>query len=319
MMVLAVLISQAMSAIPTLKLNNGVDMPAVAAGTWQYDSTYAQQSVVSALNAGFTHIDSAHDYCSDGSTAKFGGHGCPDGSNQLGIAKALANRPRADFFLTTKVPGCGLQGISRDSCGPDSVAAANKNLQELKLAYTDLLLIHFPPLLGCGPSNCAAIRQQWAALTKELLLTNKTRALGVSNFCVSCLKCLEDTPGGALTPAVNQFKYHIGMGADPGGLVSYCKAKGVVPQAYSPLGDNTTELISGPLVSKLGQAHGKSGVQVALRWIWQHGVAVLTKSGNPAHLKQDLDLFDWSLTAGEMASADAATTPTGTPSFMCKA
>ena len=118
---------------------------------------------------------------------------------------------------------------------------------------------------------------------------------------------------------MNQFKYHIGMGADPEGLVSYCKSKGIVPQAYSPLGDNTTELISGPLVSRLGQAHGKSGVQVALKWIWQNGVAVLTKSGNPAHLKQDLDLFDWSLTSDEMASANAATTPKGAPSFMCHA
>jgi len=313
------LASSALSAIPTLKLNNGVEMPAVAAGTWQYDSDYAQQSVVSALTAGFTHIDTAHDYCSDGSTAKFGGHGCPGGSNQVGIAKAIAGKPRETMFITTKVPGCGTQGISHGNCGPDSVAAANKNLEELGLPYTDLLLIHFPPPMGCGLLNCGAIRKQWAALTEDILRTNKTRALGVSNFCVSCLKCLEDTPGGALVPAVNQFKYHVGMGADPEGLISYCKAKGVVPQAYSPLGDNTTELITGPLVSKLGQAHGKTGVQVALKWIWQHGVAVLTKSGNPEHLKQDLDLFDWSLTDSEMASADSATTPKGTPSFMCSA
>ena len=244
--------------------------------------------------------------------------GCGGGSNQVGIAKALkaSSVPRERLFITTKVPACGVQGISRKACGADSVAAADSNLRELGLPYVDLLLIHFPPPLGCR-ANCAVIREQWKALTDAHLRTNRTRALGVSNFCISCLECLASTPGGAVVPAVNQFKYHMGMGADPGGLISHCVAKGIAPQAYSPLGDNTTELISGPLVRSLGAAHGKSGVQVALRWIWQHGVAVTTKSSNPAHLEQDLDLFAWQLSSAEMAKADASTTPKGTPSFMC--
>lgn len=107
------------------------------------------------------------------------------------------------------------------------------------------------------------------------------------------------------------------MGPDPLGLVSYCKSKGIVPQAYSPLGDHNSELISGPLVTKLGAAHNKSGVQVALKWIYQNGVAVTTKSSNPAHLAADLDLFDWELTDAELAEANAATKPVGVPSFMC--
>ena len=88
-------------------------------------------------------------------------------------------------------------------------------------------------------------------------------------------------------------------------------------QAYSPLGDNTSSLISGELVSALGATHNKSGPQVALRWICQHGVAVTTKSTNAAHLAQDLDIFDWKLSDAEQARADAATKPKGTPSFMC--
>ena len=109
------------------------------------------------------------------------------------------------------------------------------------------------------------------------------------------------------------------MGADPEGLISYTSSKGILTQAYSPLGDNTTELITGSLVTSIGKAHAKSGVQVALRWIAQHGVAVTTKSSNPAHIKQDLDLFSWELSADEMSRADAATSPHGSPSFMCKA
>ena len=88
------------------------------------------------------------------------------------------------------MPGCGLQGISRANCGPDSVKAALDNLVELGVDYTDLLLVHFPPPLGCGALNCGIIQQQWKSLSDEILKTNKTRALGVSNFCISCFKCL---------------------------------------------------------------------------------------------------------------------------------
>ena len=92
-----------------------------------------------------------------------------------------------------------------------------------------------------------------------------------------------------------------------------------VCQAYSPLGDNSTELIAGPLVSSIGAAHNKSGAQVALRWIWQNGVAVTTKATKQLYLEEDIDLFDWELTADEMTKTNAATSPAGTPSFMCNA
>ena len=109
--------------------------------------------------------------------------------------------------------------------------------------YTDLLLVHFPPMGGCGALNCKVIQEQWAALSAQVLATGKSRALGVSNFCVSCFKCLlggdeEVSPRMAdvVVPAVNQVQFHVGMSADPGGLLSYCKSKGVVTEAYSPLG-----------------------------------------------------------------------------------
>lgn len=293
-------------------------MPAVAAGTWQYDSSTAQAAVSAAFQVGYTHLDTAHDYCGDGTTGN-----CKSKSNQLGIKLALqsSGKKRSDFFVTTKVPGCGLQGISRANCGKDSVAAALDNLVELGVEYTDLLLVHFPPVGGCGPLNCPIIKQQWEALTTNILKKNLTRALGVSNFCVSCFKCLlgdatAPTPGVAV-PVLNQVQYHIGMGADPEGLMSYCKANNIVVEAYSPLGDNTTQLIHGPLTTSIGKNHNKSSVQVALKWIWQHGHPLTTKSSNPVHLAEDIDLFDWELTADEMTQLDAETTPKGSPSFMC--
>ena len=111
---------------------------------------------------------------------------------------------------------------------------------------------------------------------------------------------------------------HVGEGADPEGLASYCAGKGIALEAYSPLGDNKTALIDGPLTTKIGAAHNKSSVQVALRWIWQHGHPLTTKSHNPVHLAEDADLFGWSLTAADMTALDAATAPPGTPSFFCK-
>eukprot|EP00656_Telonema_subtile_P031850 TRINITY_DN3488_c0_g1_i2.p1 TRINITY_DN3488_c0_g1~~TRINITY_DN3488_c0_g1_i2.p1 ORF type:complete len:345 (+),score=74.48 TRINITY_DN3488_c0_g1_i2:100-1134(+) len=291
------------TTVPIVTLNNGVKMPVIAAGTWQYTPAQAQAATTAAINAGFTHIDTAYTYTDE---------------TGVGTAIAASGMKRSDVFLTTKVPGCGLANVSLDNCGPDSLTAAEDNLKQLGLDYVDLLLVHFPPSGGCGADNCVRMQQQWAALS-TLLAANKTRALGVSNYCVSCLECLK--AAGGITPALNQVEYHVGQGSDPetSTLIQYCAQQNVVLEAYSPLGTNSSELISGPLVTSIGAAHNKTGVQVALRWIWQNGVTLTTKSANPSHLAADLDIFDWSLTDEEMKQLDAATTPKGTPSFMCTA
>jgi len=202
-----------------------------------------------------------------------------------------------------------------EKCAADSLAFAENNLVQLQMEYVDLLLVHYPPTGGCGADNCVKIKEQWQAL-QSFAERNKTRALGVSNFCISCFKCLDEIKDVA-TPVINQIKFHIGMGADPDGLLSYCKSKGIVTEAYSPLGGNSTEHITSPVVDGIAASHNKTSVQVALRWIWQHGVTLTTKSGNPTHLSQDLDIFNWSLTAAEMTKLDAITSPAGKPSFAC--
>merc|ERR1719277_1876061 len=125
--------------MPTLKLHNGVEMPIMSAGVWLYSVEEAQKSVEPAISVGFTHIDTAYDY-----------------KNQDGVAKALkkamANgKPRESIFLTTKVPGCGIQNasaVSVDACKNDTVARVEDDLRLLELQYIDLLLIHFPPCAG---------------------------------------------------------------------------------------------------------------------------------------------------------------------------
>ena len=163
---------------------------------------------------GFTHIDTAR-LCG-------GTTGSCSGSTQLGISKAIAGVARDSLFITTKVPGCGMQGIGRSTCAADSLAAAETNLRELNTSYVDLLLVHFPPMGGCGALNCPVIQSQWAAL-ESFYAQKKAKSIGVSNFCVSCLDCLAKN-ASATVPAVNQIEYHIGMGADPEGLLSTCAA-----------------------------------------------------------------------------------------------
>jgi len=244
--------------VPSVRLNNGVLMPAIAAGTWQYSPAVAEQSVHDAFAAGFNHIDTALDY-----------------KNQIGVGKALSAKPRSSYFLTTKVPGCGLQGISFEQCHADTQKAYDEDLKQLGLDYVDLLLVHFPPLGGCSSGrNCKAIQDQWSAL-EMAYATKKAKAIGVSNFCQSCFECLKKSMN--VTPAVNQIQYHVGMGPDPNGLKSYCKGLGVHLQAYSPLGNNASALIDGPILGNIGQRHNKSAVQVALEWIWSNNVPVVTK------------------------------------------
>ncbi|GAB5367640.1 hypothetical protein AAMO2058_001248200 [Amorphochlora amoebiformis] len=283
---------------PIAVLNNGVRMPLVGAGTWQYNSSVAHDSVMNAINLGYDHIDTAHDY-----------------NNQDGVGKALASFKRDDFFLTSKIPGCGVpgEGVDLFHCYDDTKKLFQEDLDLLNVDYVDLMLIHFPPVLGCT-LGCGAIQAQWKAM-EEMYNAKKARAIGVSNYCQSCFACLNKTM--KVKPAVNQFQYHVGMGPDPIGLISYCESQNILVQAYSPLGNGSPELIHGNLTGSIGAKYNKTSVQIALKFVVQKGYGVLTKSTNPKYLADDIDLFDFNMTVSDMAKLDAATTPAGSPSFLC--
>jgi len=120
---------------------------------------------------------------------------------------------------------------------------------------------------------------------------------------------------------VNQVMYHIGMGSDPQGFRSFAEKQGVVLQAYSPLGSGgkgSKEIIDGDLTTSIGKKHDRSAVQVALKWILAHNVSVTTKSSNPTHLANNLDLFDFELDEADMTALDKADfAPKYSPSFLC--
>jgi diketogulonate reductase-like aldo/keto reductase len=272
------------TSIPTVKLNNGVEMPMMSLGTWQYDSKTAQAAVASALKLGFNHIDTANDY-----------------NNQDGVGAALKEVDRSSYFLTTKVPSGGASATTK---------ALQQNLDLLGLEYVDLVLVHFPPLLN----SCKSMQAQWGAM-EEFYKAGKAKAIGVSNYCPSSLECIAKT--ATVTPQVNQVQYHVGMGVDPISVKSYCEEHNIHLQAYSPLGDGSKELITGDLVTGIGGKHNATGAQVSLRWIYENGVSLTTKTTNEQHMQDDLDVFSFQLTADEKQALDSATSPAGKPSFMC--
>ena len=133
-----------------------------------------------------------------------------------------------------------------------------------------------------------------------------------SNFELPQLKQLVATGN---PPAVNQVSWHVGYHDDF--LRDFAKENKIVLQAYSPLGDGSSELITGPLVSGIGERYSKSGAQVSLRWVAQHGVPLSTKSTEAKYLSQDIDIFDWALGDDDMTKLDTSTSPAGRPSFVC--
>lgn len=290
------------AVVPNVQLYNGVQMPVISFGTWQYNDTEAYDYCNLALDAGFTHFDCAHDYNNQYSVGNF-------------FTSATAEKGRDNLFLTSKVPGCGLQGVGAGKkCHDDTIAIFEEDLKQLRVDYVDLMLIHFPPTTGCNALTCPEIQSQWAAF--ELMYKQgKARSIGVSNWCVSCFECIEKS--WEIKPMVNQIQYHVGMGPDPLGLHSYCRARDIVVEAYSPLGDGSNELITGNLTNGIGEKYGKSGVQIALKWILQNKVSLSTKASSAKHIAADLDIFDFTISDEDMTTLNEATSPAGTSSFMC--
>lgn len=286
-----VLLVPCAAVAPTVTLNNGVKMPMLTEGSYGYNDTVVEGVITSALASGFRAFDTGYVY-----------------NNSIGIGKALnaaiaEGMDRKDIFMATKVPGCGLGApLNKDKCYNSTKETLELNLQLLNLSYVDLVITHFPPInawitRSCGNWNgaCQAIRLQWKAMT-DFYKAGKARAIGVSNYCPTCMDCLKDEE---VTPAVNQMMYSLGMGPDPQSRFSDNKRRGVVTQAYSSLGNNpltekaNPDILHGNLTTRIAKKHSKSTVQVALKWIVSQGIPAVTKSSNPAHLLDDLDLWSW--------------------------
>lgn len=261
-------------SIPALRLNDGYTIPQIGLGTASLNDEQIAPLIVTAIEAGYRHIDTAFRY-----------------GNQRGVGIGLKNSgiAREQVFVTTKLDG-EFQGNDK------AIAGLDECLRQLNLEYVDLLLIHWPL-----PQRDEYI-STWKTFEK-LVGTGKVRSIGVSNFKPAHLdRLLAET---TIRPVANQIQLNPRIARTD--QVDYNREHDIVTVAWSPLGPRT-DLLSEPLLVTLGTKYGKSPAQIIIRWAIERGIATIPRSSNPARLAQNLDVFDFTLTAPEVAAISALDT-----------
>jgi 2,5-diketo-D-gluconate reductase A len=260
--------------IPALRLNNGYTMPQIGLGTASLNDEQIAPLIVTAVEAGYRHFDTAYRY-----------------GNQRGVGKGLKDSgiAREQVFVTSKLDG-EFQGDDK------AIAGLDECLRQLDMEYVDLLLIHWP----------LPQRDQYISTWKSfetLVASGKVRSIGVSNFKPAHLdRLLAET---TIRPVANQIQ--LSPRINRADHVDYDRAHDIVTVAWSPLGPGTG-LLSEPLLASLGTQYGKSPAQIVLRWAIDRGIATIPRSSNPERLAQNLDVFDFMLTAAEVAAISALDT-----------
>lgn len=254
-------------------LNNGVEIPAMGFGTWQVaDGEEGYNSCLWALKSGYRHIDTAFVY-----------------GNERSVARAIEDSglARKDVFITTKLPA----DIKTYDGAKEYFAASLKNLNT---DYVDLYLIHAPwPWSDVGSDCTDGNIVAWRAMI-DLYNEGKIRAIGVSNFHVKDIKALVDATG--FIPAVNQIRYFVGNTQNE--IVDYCKANGILVEAYSPLA--TGAIVEHSDLSTLAEKYGVTVAQLCIRFCIENGTLPLPKSVNEDRIKANLEV-DFKISNEDMA------------------
>ncbi|HEX2177963.1 MAG TPA: aldo/keto reductase [Actinomycetota bacterium] len=253
-----------MDADTRIDLRGGSRMPVLGLGTWQLTRDTAQ-TIATAIELGYRLIDTSGDY-----------------GTQPGIARGIRDSGvnRSDLYVTTKVEETD-----------DAYDATRKNLDELRLDYADLMLVHRPPDSGAG-------EELWRGLIRakeEGLATD----IGVSNYSIELIEALIEATGEV--PAVNQVEWSPFGHSDE--LLEYSRRRGIVLQAYSPV--TRTERLADRRLTSIAAGYGKTPAQVLLRWNLQQGTVPLPKANQRQHLKENLDLFDFELTDRDLEALNA--------------
>jgi len=271
---------------PLVKLNNGVEMPALGLGVYAIPGEDTPGAVRSAIAEGYRLIDTAAVYGNE---------------RQVGEGIRQSEIDRAEMFLTTKL------WISDFGYEP-ALRAFDASLRRLGMDYVDLYLLHWPV-----PKAFDATVAAYKAAGK-LLAEGRVRAIGVSNFSEQHLDVLmtqTDT-----VPAVNQIELHPFFSQRE--LREVDARLGIVTQSWSPIGGildrhpveglPVRNPLEHPLILQLAARHGKTPAQVVLRWHMQHGLSAVPKSVHAARIRENIDIFDFQLGAEELAAVDALDT-----------
>lgn len=262
----------------TVKLNNGVEIPILGFGVFQItDPADCVRCVVEAIETGYNHIDTAASYQNEESVGQ--------GIQQSGAA-------REDLFITTKlwIQSQGYEG---------TLKAFDSSLNRLQLDYIDLYLIHQP---------YGDVYGEWRAM-EELYEQGKIRAIGVSNFQPD--RIMDLMIHNKITPAVNQIEvnpFQQQIETQP-----FLEQNGVMVEAWAPFAEGRNNIFQNELLQSIAAKHNKSVGQVILRWVVQRGIIALAKTVRKERMIENISIFDFELSAADMAAI--ATLDTQTSSF----
>lgn len=252
----------------TVTLNSGFPMPLVGLGTYRSGpGEEARRAVRWALEAGYRLVDTSLAY---------------DNEPDVSAAIRESRVERRDLFLTTKLENAD-QGYE------SALAACARSLENLRTDYLDLYLVHWPV-----PEHRGAT---WLAL-EELRRQGRCRSIGVSNYTVRHLEELLAT--ARVVPAVNQVEFHPFLYQSD--LLAYCRARGIVVEAYSPLVKATR--LDHPVLTEVAEAYGKTPAQILVRWHVGHGVPAIPKSVHRDRIEENLAVWDFALSAADRARLD---------------
>lgn len=255
---------------PVIQLGNGVLIPQLGYGTYKVAPPDAYRAVREALEVGYRHIDTAEMYGNEA---------------QVGAAIADSGLPRDEVFITSK--------LNNPYHEPQAAREAfAKTLDDLRIEQIDLFLIHWPM------AKTTNYVETWQTML-EFEADGRCRAVGTSNFQEHHLRAIIDATGVA--PALNQVELHPYLAQRP--LVALHAELGIVTASWSPLARGV--LLQDPVVCELAEQVGRTAAQVVIRWHLHHGLVVIPKSAHRERMIQNADVFDFELSAQQMASLDA--------------
>lgn len=260
------------SVMDTITLNNGVQMPCVGFGTFLTpDGRQAVDAVAEALRVGYRLIDTASYY-----------------ENERSVGQAVRNSgiDRSQVFVTSKV-------WNSDQGYENTLRAFDRTMNNLGLDYLDLYLIHWPRVKGHEDEWPRLNRETWQAM-EQLYQDGRIKAIGVSNFKPHHIDSLMEM--ATILPQVDQIELHPGL--NQAETVDYCRANNIVVEAWSPF--SRGKLFASDALDAIGAKYGKTPAQVSLRWMVQQGIVPLPKSVTPARIRENSDIFDFSLNEEEM-------------------
>jgi 2,5-diketo-D-gluconate reductase A len=261
-----------MTGVPTITLNNGVDIPQLGFGVFQIEPEKTKDATLAALEVGYRHIDTAEMYGNE---------------KEVGEAVRAFGLDRADVFVTSKLNN----GFHRPD---DARKAFDGTLAALGFDYVDLFLIHWPlPTLYDGDYVST-----WQTL-EEFQRDGRARSIGVSNFQVAHLERLAAETD--VVPAVNQIELHPYLLNEE--VRAYGEARGIATQAWSPIAQGG--VLGDPVVTGIADKLGRSPAQAVLRWHIERGNIVFPKSTTPARIEENFELFDFQLGPDDVVKIDA--------------